>query len=78
MHRTLAEAFEMRWKALRRELADLKTETRRASRQARAEVAASVPVYASPDALPPAGQAGRLAVVGSTLYVDTGTTWRGI
>ncbi|WP_119069204.1 hypothetical protein [Aggregatilinea lenta] len=78
MHRTLAEAFETRWKALRRELADLKTETRRASRQARAEVAASVPVYASSDDLPPAGQAGRLAVVGSTLYVDTGTTWRGI
>ncbi len=78
MNKTLAEIFNDRWRDLRRELAELKAETRRVSRQARAEVAASVPVYASSDDLPPAGQAGRLAVVGGTLYVDTGTTWRGI
>jgi hypothetical protein len=78
MNKTLLEVFDDRWKDLRRELAALKADVRRASRQERAEVAASVPVYASVEVLPPAGQPGRLALVGSTLYVDTGTGWRGI
>ena len=73
---SLIDLFDARWKEMQRELSSLKTDMQRTGRQERAEVAASVPVYPTPAALPTPGQMGRLAVVSGTLYVDTGSTWQ--
>lgn len=65
------------WLRLKRDLKDLKAEVARASRQERAEVAGSVPVYGTVGELPAAGQLGRLAAVEADglLYFDNGTSW---
>ena len=72
----LLQAFDEQWKAIRRQLAEMEAEIQRIARQERAEVAASVPVYANLGALPTAGQQGRLAAAGGKLYFDTGAVWR--
>lgn len=70
--------FNDQWRVLQSGLHSLKSDVRRAARQERAEVAASVPVYATIGDLPAVGQLGRLAAVSadSKLYFDNGTTWK--
>ncbi len=72
----LLKAFDERWRELRDELRRLKEEAARAARQEHAEVAGSVPVYASTSFMPTAGVEGRLAAAGGKLYFDDGTSWR--
>jgi len=74
----LLRHFNQLWGELKRDLEALKHDVSRIARQERAEVAASVPVYASLGDLPPAGQLGRLCAVTATgkLYFDSGTTWK--
>lgn len=66
------------WKRLQLRLRDMQQAIGKASRQERAEVAGSVPVYATTGDLPTAGQLGRLAAVqaDSGLYFDNGTMWQ--
>ena len=73
----IAVISRAQWVQLKRDLADLKAEIAKASRQERAEVAGSVPVYATTGDLPTAGKLGRLASVRADglLYHDNGTSW---
>jgi len=71
-------AFDAQWKSVKDALRDMKEEMGRAARQERAEVAGSVPVYATSGDFPTAGQLGRLAAAADTgkLYFDDGSSWR--
>ena len=66
------------WAALEARLSDLNARLGAAEIQERAEVAGSVPVYATTGDLPTAGHLGRMAAVTATskLYFDDGTSWR--
>jgi len=77
MSKSLLEVFDYQWRELRTAVADLRNDVDRYARRERAEVAASVPVYATTGDLPAAGQLGRLAAVqaDSRLYFDNGTSW---
>ena len=74
----LWKMFYQDFNALKRRVADLEDEVRMVARQERAEVAASVPVYATTGDLPVAGQCGRLAAVNldNKLYFDDGYDWQ--
>ena len=62
----LVAIFDAQWKAVKDTLRTMKEDMNRAARQERAEVAGSVPVYATTGDFPTAGQ----------LYFDDGSSWR--
>lgn len=74
----LVVVFNEQWRDLRERIVALQADVARNARQERAEVAASVPVFATTGDLPSAGQLGRLAAVSADhkLYFDNGTTWK--
>jgi len=75
---SLLRHFDGRWRELKAAIAELKHDVNRVARQERAELAASVPVYAALVDRPAAGQLGRLCAVTATgkLYFDTGSVWK--
>ncbi len=74
----LVSMFDAQWKSVKDALRTMKEDMSRAARQERAEVAGSVPVYATTGDFPTAGQVGRLAAAADTgkLYFDDGSSWR--
>lgn len=74
----LVEIIAAQWAELQEMLQDANDGITAASIQERAEVAGSVPVYATTSDLPAAGELGRLAAVTATskLYFDDGSSWR--
>ena len=74
----LVKVLAEQWAALQNQLANMAASAKVTELRERAEVAGSVPVYATTGDLPTAGQLGRMAAVTATskLYFDDGTSWR--
>ena len=76
-NRALVEEVGRQWQTLRAETEQLRRRLGKVEVRERAEVAGSVPIYATTGDLPTAGQLGRLAAISAdgSLRFDNGSSW---